>query len=314
MSRRLIESAVLVSALLVAACGGTSASAPTTPRPAEDTTAAAPKKLEGEGVADGGAADGGAAPGDIAQQWHDPCGEPMIAEEPIPPDPPELATYLPPGPTTMGVPPLDAAAVYSVPLHDSPAAGPAAAPVTLVATYEFADPYSERMRTTLDELEAHYGADLRIVWKSYIVHHQWGQVPALGGCAAAKQDKFRPFMNSMFEAGVGPSGNRRWDLGAVQTIAANLGLDEVKFDADLRSKACREAIIRDQQLFSDLGQRAVPVAWVNGKPVAGAQPTAAFIEIIDEELAIAKQALAKRGAKVADYYPGLVKRGKKTGP
>jgi len=317
-------SSTFAAVLRVAACGGGKGAGPAGPGGGVAAPMAQGDQRTGAGegagepyggVAYGGIAYGGAAYGGdpcsgIGQAWQDPCAGPMIAEPPPPPpDPPELAAYLPPsGPRPSGQ--LDPAAHYAVPLHDSPAAGPAAAPVTLVTTYEFADPYGDRLRPTLDALAARYGKDLRIVWKHFIVHRDRAQVAALGACAAAKQGKFQPFMNAMFEASVAPGGNRRWDLEAVKLVADGQGLDPAKFDKDLRGTTCKAEVIRDQQLFESLGQLAVPVSWINGRVVQGAQPAEAFAAVIDEELAVAKAALAKRGAKLDKYYAGLVKTGK----
>ena len=313
-----LRPSMLALGLLAAACSGKGAPPPSSP--AEGAAAPAPRApQDGEGAPVGvqgayvGAGYGGQRYGAIAQPSEDPCADPcgplVVAPPPPPQDPPELAAYLPPsGPRPAGSP--DPATRYAVPLHDSPSMGPAAAPVTLVTTYEFADPFSNRLRPTFDELSARYGADLKIVWKHFIVHRDRAQASALAGCAAAKQGKFQPFMNAMFAASTAPGGNRRWDTGAIQIVATGQGLDLARFDADLRSKACKAEVLRDQQLFESLGQYAVPVSWVNGRPLQGAQPAHAFAALIDEELALARAALARRGAKLADYYPSLVKAGR----
>jgi protein-disulfide isomerase len=300
--------------LLAAACGGGGKPAPAEPRAMVAEGDRAEAAMAYGGAAYGGAAYGGAAYGGIAQQWHDPCaGDPCgpltVQPPPPPPDPPELASYLPArSPRPPGQP--DPAAHYAVPLHDSPSSGPKAAPVTLVVTFEFADPYGDRLRPTLDQLAASYGADLKIVWKHFIVHYDRAQVSALAACAAARQGKFQPFMNAMFAASIAPGGNRRFDLEATKIVASGQGLDLARFDKDLRSDACKAEVIRDQQLFESLGQGAVPVCYINGRVLQGAQPYDSFAKLIDEELATARTALSKRGAKVEDYYPGLVKTGR----
>ena len=117
-------------------------------------------------------------------------------------------------------------------------------------------------------------------------------------------------MNAMFDASVAPGGNRRWDLGAIQTVATAVGLEPARFDADLHSKRCKAEVIRDQALFEGLGQQAVPVSWINGRMLQGAQPVDGFVPLIDEELAKAQAALAKH-VKLEAYYPSIVKKGRK---
>ncbi len=309
---------------VLAACGGKSA--PTT-APAIKVAPAEPRAVQGAGIAYGGAGYGGAGYGDIygglvyggAGYGGDPCswgadpygGDPCGTRPSSPPppvDPPELAGYLPPVGGRVGAP--DPAVVYSVPLHDSPRVGPATAPVTMVVTFEFADPYSDRLRSVVAQLGQRYDQDLRVVWKHFIVHRSNAQVSALAACAAAKQGKFIAFHHAMFDAAMGSGGNRRYDLEAVRAVADAQRLDRARFDADLASTACKDEVIRDQKLFESLGQAAVPVTWINGRVVQGAQPIDKFAALIDEELARAKAALAKKGAKPANYYPGLVKSGR----
>lgn len=297
-----------LAVVLAAACGGKAAAPSTAPTAAPAEAGPA----DDAPLAMGGAAYGG----DQYGEGHDPCdgGDPcglaaMVGVAPMPQDPPALSQYLPPS-TPAGKSP-DPTAVYAVPVADSPTLGPATAGVTLVVTYEFLDPYSNRLREPLAELSTRYGKDLRIVWKSFIVHRDRAQVGALAGCAAEKQGKFRPFMNALLESATGPNGDRRADLARVQEVAAGQGLDAARFDKDLRSDACKQLVIRDQQLFESLGQQAVPVSYINGRVVQGAQPTEAFVTIIDEELAKAKAAIAK-GTKPGKYYDGIVKSGRTT--
>jgi protein-disulfide isomerase len=299
------------SALLfggVVACGGRAA-------PPAATQANRPAELErvgGEAGAgdDGYDGDGDGGDGGDGYGGDGYGGDPPAAPPPVvPADPPELGDYLP---TQRAAPSAqqDPAAVYAVPIDDSPSAGAADAAVTLVVTYEFADPFSDRLRATLAELRTKYGPDLRVVWKSFIVHRK-AQAAALVGCAAAKQGKFEPYLNAMLAAAVGPGGDYRTDLEAVDQVVGGLGLDPMRLDDDLHSQACKDAIIRDQQLFERLGQQAVPVSYINGRVLQGAQPAASFAVVIDEELAKAKAAF-KRGTKPAKYYAGLVKTGRTT--
>src|SRR4051812_32493105 len=56
----------------------------------------------------------------------------------------------------------DRAKTYSVPLDGDSFDGPADAKVTLVKAYDYACPYCEKVRPTMDELHKKYGNDLRV--------------------------------------------------------------------------------------------------------------------------------------------------------
>jgi|GEM_PF-3525153 len=298
-----LRSAALVLVLWSAACGGKAAAPPAAPSE-KVAAAAAPVALGGDG--DGGEGYGGEGYGGLPTRPHN---DSMIAAPPpVPQDPPALSAYLPESTPAMGQ--ADPAAVYSVPVDGSPSWGKPDALVTMVVTFEFADPFSNRLRPVLVALRDKYGDDLRIVWKNFIVHRKVAQAAALAGCAAQAQGQFQPFMDALYEAAQGERGDLRYDLEAIRALAPNLGLELARFDRDLASPACRDAVVRDQQLFERLGQRAVPVAYVNGRVVQGAQPIDAFAVVIDEELAKATTAMKKKGAKRAKYYAGLVKTGR----
>src|SRR4051812_17222376 len=83
----------------------------------------------------------------------------------------------------------DRAKTYSMPIENDHFDGPADAKVTLVKAYDYACPYCEKVRDTMDQLRKKYGADLRVVYKQFVVHPQVATAGALAFCAAAKQGK-----------------------------------------------------------------------------------------------------------------------------
>src|SRR5690606_2182796 len=94
--------------------------------------------------------------------------------------PPQQAQRPRPEPTT----------VYSVPVEGSPYKGPEHAKVTIVKAFEFACPYCEKVRPTLNGLQEKYGKDIKIVYKHLIVHPQVATTPALAACAGHRQGKY----------------------------------------------------------------------------------------------------------------------------
>src|SRR5690348_5859775 len=64
----------------------------------------------------------------------------------------------------------DRAKTYAVPVENDAFDGPADAKVTIVKAYDYACPYCERVRTTMEDLRKKYGNDVRVVSKQLVVH------------------------------------------------------------------------------------------------------------------------------------------------
>src|SRR5512147_2734256 len=95
----------------------------------------------------------------------------------------------------------DRAKTYAMPIDGDPVDGPADAKITIVKAYDYACPYCERVRDTMDELRKKYGNDLRIVFKQLVVHPQVATAPALAVCAANKQGKFLQMDQLLWDKG-----------------------------------------------------------------------------------------------------------------
>jgi protein-disulfide isomerase len=219
----------------------------------------------------------------------------QLAEHAAPPPPP------PPLPAAAG---LDHDRAYPVPLDDSPAFGTKTAAVTLVAAVQFPEPYTHRSWPVLQELRKQYGKELRLVVKTFIVHPQ-ATDSSIAACAVARQGALEPYEDAMWLASNPTNAARHWpDASESRGIARDLGVDITRFDLDLA--ACKTGQTRDQALFKQLGQAAVPVFWINGHPLEGAMPIADFRTVIDAET---KKALAdrKKGGKPATYYDRITK-------
>src|SRR3954469_12454773 len=71
----------------------------------------------------------------------------------------------------------DRAKVYAVPIEGDPFDGPADAKITVVKAYDYACPYCEKVRDTMDGLRKKYGNDLRVVFKQFVVHPTTATAP-----------------------------------------------------------------------------------------------------------------------------------------
>ena len=208
----------------------------------------------------------------------------------------------------------DRSKTYAVPIDGDPVDGPADAKVTIVKAYDYACPYCEKVRDTMDEIKKKYGNDVRIVYKQFVVHPQVATAGALAFCAANKQGKGLEMDKLLWEKGYkqhnfdkdateGGQTQRCWESAAgcpvVGGFAQELGLDTSKFKSDM--KECQQVMQKDMRDLSQLGVGSTPTFFINGRYTVGAMPTEAFATLIDEELKKANERIAQ-GTPQAQYY------------
>lgn len=209
----------------------------------------------------------------------------------------------------------DAAKIYAVPIEGDFFEGPADAKVTIVEAYDYACPFCERVRSTIDELRQKYGNDLRVVFKQLVVHPPRATTGALAVCAANKQGKFLEMNKLLWEKGF--KGNeydkdasengqnvRCWESAAGCPIALGyaqqIGLNVEKVKADMKGE-CQGLVQKDQRELSVFGVSGTPAFFINGRYISGAQPIDRFVAVIDDELKKANDKIAA-GTPQATYY------------
>jgi protein-disulfide isomerase len=222
----------------------------------------------------------------------------------------------------------DRSKTYSLSIDGDPFDGPADAKVTIVKAYDYACPYCEKVRPTMDDLRKKYGNDLRVVFKQFVVHPQVATAPALAVCAAAKQGKFlqmdallwdKGFKNRQFDkdatAEAGGQPAKCWDAKEgcpiVVGFAQELQLNVDKFKADMKGE-CQALIQKDMRDLQQLGVGATPSFFINGRFLSGAMPIENFAAVVDEELKKANEKV-QAGTPAASYYQQwVVEKGLKT--
>jgi len=215
----------------------------------------------------------------------------------------------------------DAAKTYAVPVAGDPFDGPADAKVTLVKAYDYACPFCERVRGTMDDLKKKYGNDLRIVYKQFVVHPQVATAGALAFCAAAKQNKADEMDALLWDKGFkahnfdkDEGSTHCWDspdgCPVVLANAKELNLDLNKFKADM--KDCQQLMQKDMHELQAFGVGATPSFFINGRFISGAMPLENFTSIIDEELKKANDAIAKGTPQAQYYQQAVLDKGLKT--
>ncbi|HEX2688104.1 MAG TPA: thioredoxin domain-containing protein [Kofleriaceae bacterium] len=215
----------------------------------------------------------------------------------------------------------DLAKTYAVQIAGDPADGPADAKVTIVKAFDYACPFCERVRGTMDDLRKKYGNDLRFVFKQMVVHPQLATVSAFTSCAAYKQGKFLQMDQLLWEKGfkvrqfdkdpTGEGGGQAqhcWETPAGCSIALGfaqeLGLNIDKFKADMKGE-CQAMVQKDQREMQSFGVNGTPAFFINGRFLSGAQPIDKFITLIDEELKKANERI-QAGTPAASYYQQYV--------
>jgi protein-disulfide isomerase len=195
---------------------------------------------------------------------------------------------------------------FAIKAEGHPSTGPADAKVTLVFAYDYASPFAEKSRETLAALRTKYGNDLRVVYRTLLVHPRIVTVSAMAACAADKQKKFPAFDALLWDKGF---NQRQYDehecwqapkgCPIVLGFAKELKLNTARFKADMLS--CEAEVAADTRELSEAAIHATPTSFINGRFLQGAQPLENFAALIDEELAKATERITA-GTPKASYY------------
>jgi protein-disulfide isomerase len=162
----------------------------------------------------------------------------------------------------------------------APARGGGAAAVTLVVFAQFECPYCRRQQEYLTRAVAMYGDRLRLVHKSFPLNATPGaRLSAEAAMCAHLQGKFWIYHDHLYQ------NSRALGREALIRYARDLGLDAVRFQADLDGGRCAAPVDSDVAEGSAVGVTGTPTMFVNGVRVVGVlRSYAELSRIIDEEL------------------------------
>lgn len=191
----------------------------------------------------------------------------------------------------------DAALTYGVPVGTSPSVGSPKAKVTLIMAGEFACPYCRKAWDTVEDLRKKYGADLRVVYKSFVVHPKVATIAAQAACAAAHQGKFHEMAALLWTKAF---DTRSFDQANIDAIAKDAKLDLKRYHADLTGP-CPTEVTAENAEMTKFGVGATPSFFINGRYFAGALPIEDFEKLVDEEAAKADAAI-KGGVAPDKFY------------
>jgi protein-disulfide isomerase len=155
---------------------------------------------------------------------------------------------------------VEIAAQHELPVLNSPARGPANAPVTLTVFSDFQCPYCSRLVPFIDELQAKNPAQLRVVFKQFPLRmHNMALPAALASLAAREQGKFWPMHDLLF------ANFNQLSEEKIRSLAQQAGLDLARFDRDRSAQRLREEVQRDLDLGQQAGVQGTPSLFLNGK-------------------------------------------------
>jgi protein-disulfide isomerase len=196
-------------------------------------------------------------------------------------------------------PGLDEDMIYPVPIEGAPQLGPADAEITVVMFEDFQCPFCARGHETIEALRARYGARMRLVYRHFpLPGHPLGALASRGACYAQEQGRFWDYYERVYA--IAPN----FEIGDLQRIAADVGLDPQGFDDALQSGRYDEQIMKDMELGRRLGVRGTPAYFINGRALSGARPEFDFRMLISEELVRAGK-LRDQGVPANQLYEKL---------
>ena len=166
---------------------------------------------------------------------------------------------------------------------NSPARGPANAPVEIVEFSDFQCPFCLRAHPTVDQVLKTYGDRVRFVYRNYpLPIHPNARPAAEAAACAAEQGKFWPYHDRLFST---PGHLTDTEL---KQDAVDLGLDAPRFNSCVDSHKYKALVDADQHDGEEAGVNGTPAFFINGRLVNGAQPYEVFKKVIDEELQLKK--------------------------
>lgn len=194
---------------------------------------------------------------------------------------------------------------YKVELRgDEPQIGPDDALVTIVEYSDFQCPFCARAAPELKEAVDKFDGDVRLVFKHYpLPGHAKALPAAYVAWAAHQQGKFWEMHDRLFDS--------KADITDLPNWTKELELDGVTLGNDMESPEAKKQVDDDHLSGGKVGIGGTPSFVVNGHMYSGAKSTSDWEDIIEAEMATAKQ-LVDDGTPRAEVYAKLMENAKET--
>lgn len=196
---------------------------------------------------------------------------------------------------------------FKVKLGTSPMRGAQNAKVTIVEFSDYQCPFCGKAENIISQLLTQYPDTVRLVYKQNpLSFHDKARPASYAALAAREQgeEAFWKFHALLFQ------NQTQLDDAHFEQWAKQSGLNVEKFNSDYKTKRSNydQIIQADQDQANLVAAGGTPHFFINGRRVKGAKPIAEFQKIIDEEIQVANQVLAK-GATYKNLYATLLQNG-----
>jgi protein-disulfide isomerase len=151
------------------------------------------------------------------------------------------------------------APIQAISTDDDPSIGPSGAAVTIVEFTDFQCPACAAMHPVLEEVLKSYGDRVRFVVRDFpLQQHEWAKKAAEAANAAKAQGKFFEYAAVLFQR------QKALDVASLKKYASELGLDRVKFDAELDKGVYAAEVKHDMDDGEIYGVGSTPSIFING--------------------------------------------------
>lgn len=149
--------------------------------------------------------------------------------------------------------------VVDIDISASPVKGVKNAPVTVAVFSDFECPYCSELVPLLEQVLKENPETVKIVFKNLPLEiHEMARPSALAALAANEQGKFWEFHDRLF-------AEKKINADSFTKIASELGLNQDRFTADMKSQQLIQKLNKDMAEADRLGITGTPAVFVNGK-------------------------------------------------
>lgn len=152
-------------------------------------------------------------------------------------------------------------------------------PIKIIEFSDYECPFCKKGEEAMQQVMKEYGDRVQLYYRDYpLPFHKNARNAALMASCANAQGKFWEFHGKLFAMA-------ELSTDKMKAIAAELGLDQTKFNKCFEDQEFKKALDQDILDGANVGVTGTPTFFVNGRVLTGAQPFEAFKQVIDEELA-----------------------------
>jgi len=156
---------------------------------------------------------------------------------------------------------------------DTPVAGNPVGDVTVVEFFDYHCPYCKAVAGPLDQLLKE-DKGVRLVLKEFPILGEDSVLASRAALAAVGQGKYWQFHQALMEH------RGKFDMEVIKTIAAKVGLDPAKLEADMGKEQIEPKISANHKLAQTLDISATPTFVIGDQVIEGAVPLEQLKEMI----------------------------------